>query len=165
MSITTRARTRPRAEAMVRHLAAHPDFAELIEADLLAISYKTNAKGTLDTDLLERVAKLRGFMVTVTPVGGKNSGKGQAKVANETRFAVNIWTWPVLEDARLPDPHDFRDELQRVLEGFNPPHESGTARNANESAVVGDWVEVVDPTYLNHEIQVTALVPLGKAEN
>jgi hypothetical protein len=66
-------------------------------------------------------------------------------------------------DDELPDPMDMADELQRVLQGYAPPHDDGGQRHSMQALRVENWVEVPDPTYLNLEIKVTTLVPLGKA--
>lgn len=164
MSITSRARTRPRAEAIVAHLAAHEDFAALIADDKLTVTYlpSPNAKHGLDKRLEITVGRIKGMLITVTPVGGNNSATGGTKVENATRLAVNIWSRPVLGDTALPDPADMADEVQRVLQGYAPPHGDGGERHPMQALRVAAWVEVPDPAYLNHEIQITTLIPLGK---
>ena len=170
MSITTRAKTRPRAEAVVAALAAHPDFADLIAEDKLEILYNATASGKkgLDSRLEQRVAKIKGILITITPVSGNNTAGGRDKVGNETRLAVNIWNRPGMEDEGLPEPLDLLDEVQRVLteSELTFPATAGLSGNrlpVNEQLRVGNWVEVPDSTYLNHEVQVTCLVPLGNS--
>lgn len=170
MSITTRAKTRPRAEAVVAALAAHPDFADLIAEDKLEILYNATASGKkgLDSRLEQRVAKIKGILITITPVSGNNTAGGRDKVANDTRLAVNVWNRPSMEDEGLPEPLDLLDEVQRVLAEaeLTFPTTAGLSGNTlpvNEQLRVGGWVEVPDSTYLNHEVQVTCLVPLGNS--
>jgi hypothetical protein len=164
MSIASRAKTRPRAEAIVAYLGTKRDLKDLIEKNLLEITYmpSPNGKMGLDKKLEAKTAKIKGLLITVTPVGGKNISEDAKVVRNNTRFAVNSWSHPTLRKDSLPDPVDFIDELQRLLQGFAPPHDNGGERHSHEAVHVGDWVEVTDPTYLNHEIQVTCLVPLLK---
>ena len=170
MSITTRAKTRPRAEAVVEALAAHADFASLIADNKLAVVYNPspNGKAGLDTRLEKRVGRIQGLLVTVTPVGGTNAAKGSDTVTNDTRLAVNVWSRPTLPDAALPDAYDFLDEVQRVLAEMTLTYPasaglSGNARPVKEQLRVGSWVEVADPVYLNLEIQVLCLVALGSS--
>lgn len=165
MSIASRAKTRPRAEAIVAHLKAHADFVDLTARQKLMICYSPspNGKHGLDKRLEARVGKIQGILITVTPVGGKNASEDAKLVRNDSRYAVNVWSRPVLDDDKLPDPADMADEVQRVLQGFTVPASGGGEGSHLEALKVGAWVEVSDPTYLNHEIQVTTLVPLGKA--
>jgi len=165
MSIASRARTRPRCEAVVNHLRAHADFADLIAEDRLEILYNPSAGGkdSLDEKLMRRLAKLSGILITVTPVRGKNLSTDATKVRNDLSLAVNVWTRPSRPDESVSDPIDpldLLDEVERVLQGYAPPYASGDARPQNEALRVGDWVEVPDPIYLNHEIQVAVLLPI-----
>lgn len=174
MSAISPGQTRKRGEAIAAALEAHPPFAAWKAAGIFRAQWNPsrNMKMGLEEKLAklmdQKVGKIEGVLVTITPSNGSNTSADKVKVSNETVFALQLWerltTRP--EDSPLPDPLDILDELQRVLSdiGFDyavPAGLSAKTKPKSEKVQVLGWEESADPHYLLYQITFSCRVPLG----
>lgn len=169
MSIS-QGQTRPRGEAIAAKLEAHPPFLAWKEAGVFSAAFNSsrNLKASgleakLTAMLDQKVKRLSGVLITVTPFSGNNIDPKAGKVANSTAYEVTYWerieTRPA--DSPLAHPLDILDELQRVLADMEFAHADDTRRPRMEKMRVGNWEEAPDPVYLTYQISCETLVPLG----
>ncbi len=163
--------TRPRGEAIAAKLEAHPPFLAWKEAGVFAAAFNSSRNlraGGLEAKLNaladQRVKRLGGILVTVTPFSGTNIDPKAGRVANTTAYEVTYWEKIEFRqaDSPLAHPLDIMDELQRVLADMEFAYEDDTRRPRMEKMKVGNWEEAPDPVYLTYQISCDSLVPLGK---
>lgn len=162
--------TRARGQAIAAALEAHPPFAAWKEAGVFHAAF--NGSRNLKADGLEakltalldqKVKRLNGVLITVTPFSGANIDPKASKVANNTSYEITYWER--IENrpptSPLAHPVDIMDEVQRVLAEIEFVHEDDGRRHRMEKVKVSGWEEAVDPIYLTYQISCDSLVPLG----
>ncbi len=169
MSIAT-GQTRPRGEAIAAKLEAHPPFAVWKAAGVFNAAFNPSRNlraGGLEAKLTalldQKVKKLSGVLITVTPFSGANIDPKAGKVANTTAYEVTYWERIEhrTPDSPLAHPLDIMDELQRVLADMEFVYEDASRRPRMEKMKVSNWEEAPDSTYLTYQISCDSLVPLG----
>lgn len=162
--------TRPRGEDIATKLEAHAPFAAWKAAGVFAAVFNSsrNLKASgLDAKLTalldQKVKRLSGVLITVTPFSGANIDGKAGKVANNTAYEVTYWERIEHRSAASPLAHplDIMDELQRVLADMEFAYADERRRPRMEKMKVGNWEEAPDPVYLTYQISCESLVPLG----